>query len=153
LVTDFLAMEHELPLRIVVQDPPAGVDFGLQEGRGSNYQTVQRQRSAAKDLQFDFSVRAKLARAGAAPILLGSFVQGPPAGRFVYIDIGTYAGQTGTEWSRRLKVPLKGITASLVNNVKDDPRLVLEARVPGALPDGSPNCRTPKAVEWILSRR
>jgi hypothetical protein len=28
-------------------------------------------------------------------------VQGPPGQRFVYIGIGTYAGQTGTPWSRR----------------------------------------------------
>ena len=30
-------------------------------------------------------------------------MQGPSGEQFVYINIGTYAGQTNTSWSRRLK--------------------------------------------------
>jgi hypothetical protein len=32
---------RELTFRIVLEDPPAGVDFGLQIGRGAEYETVQ----------------------------------------------------------------------------------------------------------------
>ena len=37
-------MAPELTLRIVIEQPPAGVDFGLQKGRGNAYETVQTQR-------------------------------------------------------------------------------------------------------------
>lgn len=37
-------MERELTLRIVLEKPLAGVDFGLQKGRGSEYETIQKQR-------------------------------------------------------------------------------------------------------------
>ena len=99
-------MEGELTLRIVLEKPPADVDFGLQKGRGSDYETIQKQRSQAKDLSFEFIVRVKANRNN-SPVFLGSFVQGPAGDRFVYIDIGTYAGQTETGWSRRLKIPLR----------------------------------------------
>ena len=145
-------MEYELTLRIVVQGPPTGVDFGLQRGRGSKFETIQRQRSTLKDLQFEFTVRAQVHRKGLPPLLLGPLVQGPPADRFIYIDIGTYAGQAGTQWSRRMKVPLKGITASLINEVVNQSSLVLEAWVPGTGKDGGPNCGTAKTVEWTLVR-
>ena len=116
-------MERELVLRIVLEKPPAGVDFGLQKGQGRDYETVQKQRSTAKDLSFDFTVGVKASRKGAAPTFVGPFAQGPPAERFVYIDIGSCAGQTGTPWSRRLKIPLRGITWDMI-----DGSGVLEAR-------------------------
>ena len=86
-----------------------------------------------------------------APTLNGPFVQGPPAERFVYLDIGTYAGQTDTQWSRRLKVPLAGITAKMVEQVSGS--AVLEASVPGTGRDGGPNCATVKDFSgWSLKR-
>nr|WP_206108274.1 DUF5990 family protein [Paludisphaera soli] len=38
-------MNVELRLRIVLESPPAGVDFGLQLGKGSDYETIETQRS------------------------------------------------------------------------------------------------------------
>ena len=132
-------------LRLILVAPPAGVDFGLQDGRGSGYQVVQTQRSTGQDLRFEFSVEVKPAGAKRGlPDFRGSFVQGPVGGRFVYVDIGTYAGQTGTPWGRRLKVPLSGITWRQVERALGAPRSVLEARVPGSLPDGSPACASVK---------
>ena len=131
-------MERELKLRIILENPPAGVDFGLQKGNGANYQTVQTQRSKDKDLPFEFAVRVKDGKDGSAN-LLGPFVQGPPSGRFVYLDIGTYAGQKNTGWSRRLKIPLPGISWKMVNSCG-----VLETRVAGTGRDGGPNCGTAK---------
>ena len=137
-------MEQELPLRIVLEKPPRDVDFGLQKGRGSNYETIQKQRFKGKDLSFEFTVRIKGDSKAAAPNFLGSFVQGTPAERFIYIDIGTLAGQTGTCWSRRLKVPLRGITWTMIDQVLADEALLLETRVPGTGKDGSPTCATVK---------
>jgi hypothetical protein len=42
----------EIPLRIVLIAPPPHVDFGVQEGKGSDYETVQKQRSTGAELRF-----------------------------------------------------------------------------------------------------
>ena len=92
-------------------------------------------------------------RRGAVPTLIGPLVQGPPNARFVYLDIGTYAGQTGTAWSRRLKVPLTGIASSMINRAADDSRVVFEMHVAGTGRDGGPNCGTVKPSDgWKLVR-
>ena len=44
------------------------------------------------------------------------FVQGKAGERFVYLDIGRAAGQHDTEWSRRLKVPLRGISREMADS-------------------------------------
>jgi len=135
-------MERELSLRIVLEQPPAGVDFGLQKGHGNNYETVQTVRSKTADLNFEFTVRVAQGK-DRLPNFLGPFVQGPPRERFVYLDIGTYAGQTGSLWSRRLKVPLRNITWDMIKQASDSAK-VLEARVPGTGKDGGPSCATVK---------
>jgi Family of unknown function (DUF5990) len=135
-------MEHEIALRIVLEKPPPGVDFGIQKGRGSLYETIQTQRSQGGDLVFEFNVPLKAAGAGAIDFS-GPIVQGPRGGRFVYIDIGTLAGQRDTPWSRRLKIPLTGITSDVIRRASAANRL-LEARVPGTGRDGSPSCASVK---------
>jgi len=135
-------VERELTFRVVLQEPPSGVDFGLQIGRGADYKTVQKQRSHGKDLHFEFSVTVMAANKKAAPDFRGPVVQGPAGQRFVYIDIGTYAGQIKTPWSRRLKIPLIGITPEMIDRVSVDAQTVLEARVPGTGRDGGPACAT-----------
>ena len=70
-------MEREIVLRIILENPPAGVDFGLQKGKGNDYQTVQTQRSGDKDLSFEFSVGVKEGKNGSATFV-GPFAQGPP---------------------------------------------------------------------------
>jgi hypothetical protein len=135
-------MERELKLQIVLEQPPAGVDFGLQEGSRNNYQTVQTQRSRTSDLKFEFSVRVREGNDG-TPNFLGPFVQGPPGQRFVYIDIGTYAGQKNTEWSRRLKIPLRDISWKMIEQAQSSSSLI-QTRVPGTGRDGGPTCGTVK---------
>ena len=131
-------MEQELNLRIILISPPPGIDFGLQKGGGNDYEIVQIQRSNTGDLRFEFNVRVKEGKEG-EPNFLGPFVQGPTSGRFVYIDIGTYAGQRDTPWSRRLKVPLSGISWSAIKKATS-----FETQVPGTGKDGSPTCATVK---------
>ncbi len=143
-------MTRELTLRIVLEKPPIGVDFGLQKGRGSEYETIQKQRSGSKDLYFEFNIMVKPGR-DAMPNFLGSYVQGPSGERFVYIDIGTYAGQTDTGWSRRLKIPLSGISWDIIDQLATNPQTVLEVRVPGTGKDGGPTCGTVKPLDgWKL---
>lgn len=142
-------MDRELRLRIVIEKPPAGVDYGLQKGRGNPYETVQTQRSGKKDLVFEFpvSINARTQSLG------GPYVQGPTGGKFVYLDIGTYAGQTDTPWSRRLKVPLTGITTAMIDRATKNAESVLEARVAGTNKNGEPSCATVKPFTgWKLVR-
>jgi hypothetical protein len=146
-------MEQELTLRIILQQPPAGVYFGVQKGHGNNYETVQTVTSKNDDLQFEFTVRVQQGKTD-LPNFLGPFAQGPPNARFVYLDIGSCAGQTNTPWSRRLKIPLTGITWNLIKQTeKKSPPLALEAHVPGTGKDGGPTCGTVKPFAgWQLSR-
>jgi hypothetical protein len=144
-------MEREFTFRIVLERPPAEIDFALQKGRGNNYEIVQKQRSRAGDLRFEFAVRAAPPAKGAVPNLLGPFVQGPPDARFVYIGIGRFAGQIDTQWSRRLKIPLSGITSQMIDESARDSDAVFETHVPGTGKDGGPNCATVKPFAgWKL---
>ncbi len=147
-------MNIEVRLRIVLESPPAGVDFGLQLGKESDYRTVRTQRSQGDDLRFDGMVTAKGDRGDGPPNFLGPLTQGPPAGRFLYIDIGKSAGQVDSGWERRIKVPLGGITWEMIEGVAADPELVLEGRVPGTGRDGGPSCATVHpALGWRPARR
>lgn len=146
-------MNQELTLRIVLENPPSGVDFGLQKGSGSKYETIQKQRSNNKDLEFEFTINVKPNK-NASPNFLGTFVQGTPDSRFIYIDIGTYAGQTNTGWSRRLKIPLNGITSDMIKKLLANPNSILEAKVPGTGRDNGPNCGTVKPFTgWHFSEK
>lgn len=148
-------MEPEIALQIVLLKPTPGVDFGLQKGSGNNYEVIQKQRSDSKDLSFNFAVKVKGDKIkDQSPKLSGSFVQGPTNGKFIYIAVGTYAGQTGTPWSRRLKIPLTGIMWKDVDQLIVDPNLIMEANVPGTGKDGGPNCATVKPFDgWKIVER
>ena len=135
-------MEVQLRLHIVLKSPPAGVDFGLQLGKGADHRAVQIQRSRGDDLGFDGTLTVKGDRGDGPPNFLGPLTQGRPAGRFLYIDIGRSAGQADSGLEHRIKVPLGGITWGLIEQVSADPELVLEARLPGTGKDGGPNCAT-----------
>jgi len=128
------------------------VDFGLKKGHGSDSEDVAKQRSKGDDLEFEFTVTAKIGK-DHLPNFTGPFVQGPAGERFVYINIGTYAGQTNTPWSRRLKIPLSGITWDMLRSGK-----VLVAHIPGTGKDGGPSCayewrkRVSPSWQWELAR-
>jgi Family of unknown function (DUF5990) len=142
-------MAYGLTLRIIVEQPPSGVDFALQRGTGNNYEPVQKQRFNGTDLTFEFQPSIKQGASHSIADLAGPFVQGPAGQRFVYVNIGTYAGQADSCWRRRLKIPLQGIPAKALRAGG-----VLEARIPGTGRDGGPNCATVKEFEgWKVVAR
>lgn len=145
-------MEAEINLQIILVQPIPGVVFGLQKGSGSVYETIQKQKSGSQDLLFTFPIKIKGDKEkDALPKFSGSFVQGPATSKFVYIDIGKCAGQFDTAWSRRLKVPLTGITWNMTDKLIEEPSLLLETKVPGTGKDGGPNCATVKPFEgWRI---
>src|SRR5262245_3770321 len=111
-------MDSEIPLRIVLVAPPPGVDFGIQRGAGSEYATLFLTRSTRGAITFDFSLPVAENPKDGLPSFRGPLAQGPPARRFLYVDVGTYAGQTNTPWSRRMKIPLQGITWQQVGQAR-----------------------------------
>ncbi len=140
---------NEVTLNIILETPTPGVDFGLQKGSGSKYETVQKQKSTGKNLVFECTVKIKEDK-NKKWVLSGPFVQGPPDGRFVYIDIGTLAGQTGFSWSRRLKIPLGTITSEMIDKSLSG-SVIIETSVPGIGKDGGPNCGSVKPFSgWCL---
>jgi hypothetical protein len=140
-------MNYDVPIRLVLVDPPRGVDFGIQRGSGARYETMFVQQVKKRDVIFDFSLTVTENQKDALPNFKGPFVQGPPVNRFIYIDVGTYAGQKGTEWSRRMKIPLQGITWGLIKKAMSSPGQRLLARIPGKARDGGPNCATVNLLE------
>jgi hypothetical protein len=135
-------MDTIVNCRIVLETPPPGVDYALQEGRGSDSETVQTQRSDGSDLRFEFTAGARTSASSLD--FRGPFIQGPAGGRFVYICIGTSAGQTDTPFSRRLKIPLTGITSDMLRRASSVRGAVLETRVQGTGRDGTPACASVK---------
>ena len=144
-------MNQELSIRIILEGPPSGVDFGIQKGTGNNYETILKQRSSEKDLCFVFKISVQENK-DSLPDFKGPFVQGPSSERFIYVDIGTAAGQFDSVWTRRLKVPLRDISTETIQQLLADASLVLETKVPGTGKDGGPNCATVKPFPgWHLS--
>jgi hypothetical protein len=126
--------EQEGRLRITLVAPPAEVLFALQSGRSELHQAT---RSTGASISFDFTVRFRPAGSTAVNVL-GPYAQGTPASRFVYVNSGTYAGEKGSRWSRRAKIPLAGITRQLIEELHDTPDSILEARIAGTGRDGGP---------------
>ena len=142
-------MDRELPLRITVLDPPPGVTFRLQRGKGQD-NLVPPTRVTDDRLEFDFTVRLSPDLKDGKPNLRGPFAQGSPADRFVYVNSGTLAGQAGSCWTRRAKVPLTGISSELIETLGES--AVLEARIVGTAKDGGPCCATVPLLDggWTL---
>lgn len=65
-----------------------------------------------------------------------------PERRFVYVAVGTQAGDAASSWSRRMKLDVHTIGADLVATAARDK--VLEFVVTGTGDDGTPACATVK---------
>jgi len=142
-------MSKEITLRIILEKPVNGVDYGVQKGKGAGYETVQKQKATSSNLIFEISIATKVDGKGNYTFS-GPFIQGTPGERFIYIDIGTYAGQKDTPWSRRLKIPLTGISNTIIDS--SSAQKVIVIKVPGTGKDGGPNCATVNPFYgWKLS--
>ena len=132
-------MIRSLSLRITLVKPPHGVPLCLQQGKDD---LVPPSASSGEQISFDFSVNIANDRTDGPPNFRGLAVQGPPTGRFIYINAGTYAGQAESCWSRRAKVSLAAITWELIEEALSKSGAVLEARIAGTAGDGGPACAT-----------
>ena len=125
--------------------------FGIQEGNGSTYNTIQLQRSHEKALSFNFSISVRDKKPGdIEPDFAGPLVQGRKGERFIYIDIGTYAGDPSSEWARRLKIPLMGISWQTIEALQNKTSR-LQLVILGTSKDGGPACGSVKPFTgWDL---
>lgn len=124
---------------ITLKTPPAGILYALQKGSGSSYHVEQAQQSTGGDLHFEVPVEIKGSKiTNESPDFKGPYVHGPLGGRFVYFDIGNYAGGDGVLASGRIKVPLSGISWDMLD------KAALETTVPGTGKNGGPAYATPK---------
>jgi hypothetical protein len=143
-------MKSDLPLRLVLVEPPASIDYGIQRGRGSNYEAMFVQQRKRGDVTFDFSIAVSENSKDGSPNFSGEFVQGTPARRFIYIDVGTYAGQKNTPWSRRMIIRLDDVTWPVIRKATT-PGKRLEARIQGTGSDGGPSCATVSPIGgWTI---
>ena len=124
-------MRDEILLRITVLDPPEGVTFAVQSGRGDLIPPMEQ---APGKLVFEIPVRLRHVSA-AEPDYSGRAVQGRQGERFLYVNSGTLAGQEDSCWTRRAKVPLSGLPAE-----GQQPGTVVCTEISGRAGDGDPVC-------------
>jgi Family of unknown function (DUF5990) len=140
-------MKVEVPIRIVVSDPLAGVAMMVQDGKDRLLSPLT---SSAEAHIFEFPITVDLS--SGSPNFLGRFAHGPKDVRFVYVNSGTYAGTSHSCWGRRAKIPLMSITREQIEkSVAGD--AVIETTFPGVGKDGGPTCASVKGIEWkVVSR-
>lgn len=131
--------------RIVIEQPVAGVAHSLQSKDG---EALDPKRSRSGEaLVFDFPVRV-----APGPKFSGDQVRREgPERRFVYIRIGQLAGDKSSPWSRRMKIDIHDIETELLNRAAKNGGVV-ETRVLGTGPDGTPTCATVRGGRKIVKR-
>ena len=134
----FFMNKFEIEMRIMVLDPSDNVAIKVQKGRDELLAPASANKKA---LVFDFPITVDLSDGN--PNFLGKFVQGPRHARFVYVNSGTYAGQADSCWGRRAKIPLTGISAEQIQELRRSPggKLEVSFAATGGR-DGGPVCGT-----------
>ena len=134
------ADQTEIRARIVIEQPVPGVLHSLQQ---DDAPLDPKQSKAGEPLAFEFPLRI-----AAGPKFFGSQVRREgPVRRFVYIRIGTSAGQHLSPWSRRMKIDIHGIDPALLDRAIAGG--VIEGTVKGTAKDGTPACAT-VAASWRI---
>jgi hypothetical protein len=128
-----VSTRSEISLHLIVREPPEGVALAMQRGKDGLLRPTKEIEDA---MVFEFSLT--VADLEAVPVrLTGEFAQGPADGRFVYVRAGTLAGQPGSPWTRRAKVPLSGVTADAIQRAIETGQPLI-ATVAGTAPGGGP---------------
>lgn len=138
------ADQVEVRARIVIERPVAGVLHSLQEGDAEVLDPKRSQ--GGEPLGFDFALRIERTPEGGAKFFGPQVRREGPVRRFVYVRIGTAAGDRASPWTRRMKIDIHDIDPALLDKAMAG--AVLEATINGTLPDGSPACATIRPVNW-----
>jgi hypothetical protein len=135
--------QTEIRARIVIERPVPGVLHSLQEGDRVPFDPKRSQ--SGEPLSFDFPLRV-----ADGPKFFGPFVRREgPVRRFVYVRIGTSAGDCESPWSRRMKIDIHDVDPALLERAKAGK--VLVGTLTGTAKDGSPACATIKPIDWRVN--
>lgn len=127
-----------LTLKLTLELPVPGVAYAVQRGKDDIEQV---QSSTGADLLFVIEVLVLAKNSGLD--FGGPNVQGPLGKRFIYITSGVRAGQSGSCWDRRAKVPLPTLEGSAND--------ALVGRMAGTAKDGGPACASIQLLDagWL----
>jgi Family of unknown function (DUF5990) len=140
-------MKEEVAVRITVVDPLAGATMMVQ--RGAN-ELIPPEIAKSGDLIFSFSVTVD--SSSDEPNFLGKNVHGPKGARFIYVNSGTYAGDSRSKWNRRAKVSLMSIGPDQIKAAISSGG-VLATRFAGVGKDGGPTCASVKGIQWRVEAK
>ena len=140
-------MEKRIELTIRLLSPPPSVQFCVQKGKSELEQLVT---SSGEDIEFTIPFRVKQ-KVDGSPNFLGEYAQGTPKQRFFYLCIGQAAGQITSEWTRRVKIHLSGITWVQVEKISSNSKLKLTASYEATNAKGEPSCASvPLTNGWVV---
>jgi hypothetical protein len=138
------ADQREIRMRIVIENPVAGVLHSLQSKDG--HPLDPKRSEAGEALAFEFPVRF-----APGPKFFGDQVRREgPLRRFVYIRIGQSAGDCSSQWSRRMKIDIHDTELRLLDDAAAG-RGVVEISVEGTAKDGTPACATVRPIRRRLA--
>ena len=131
----------QIRLRLTIDDPVPGVRYSLQKD------DMPYEPATADDGPISFHVPITLHDDGR---MTGPFVRREgKTRRFVYLRIGTSAGDHASEWSRRAKIDVHDIPPPLLEAARGG--AMLEVGLPGRGKDGTPACATVRPVRaWAV---
>lgn len=136
------AGQTEIRMRLVVESPVPGVAHSLQDKK--NHPLDSKSSAGGEPLAFDFPIRI-----GPGPKFYGEQVRSEgPERRFVYIAVGTHAGDAKSAWNRRMKIDIHDIAQDLLDGAVAGRRLT--GTLNGTGKDGTPACATIRPVAWRL---
>jgi len=129
--------------RIVIERPVPGVLHSLQE---DDAPLDPKQSRTGEPLAFEFTLEVERPEGGSAKFFGGQVRREGPVRRFVYVRIGTAAGQRLSPWTRRMKIDIHDIDPALLEQAAAGG--VLQATIGGTAADGTPACATIRPVAW-----
>lgn len=143
----FGEMKHDIPVRIIVKRPLAGVAMMVQRGKD---ELLPPSSHSGDQLVFDFEITVDTTET--RPNFLGKYAQGPKDARFVYVNSGTSADQHSI-WGRRAKISLMTITGAQIQAVVLKEGTMLQTEFEGVGRDGGPTCASVKGIEWKVVKK
>ena len=136
------ADHSEIRVRLVIEQPVPGVLHSLQE---DDAPLDPKRSNGGEPLAFEFPLRV-----APGPKFFGKQVRREgPMRRFVYVRIGTSAGDCASPWTRRMKIDIHDIDPALLDEAVKGALLV--GTINGIAKDGSPACATIRPVTWRIA--
>lgn len=130
----------------MIERPVPGVVYSLQQ---DDKPLDLRASDSGESLAFNFPLRIERPSACGAKFFGPQVRREGKVRRFVYVRIGTSAGQHGAPWDRRIKVDIHDIEPALLDAAIAGG--LLEATIRNTARDGSPACATIRPVHWRVA--